>query len=103
MNAPEGFRVPRSADEMEALLNAIPYARLLGLSSAREGEDVILRMPYRDDLVGNALNAGASAVAVRTSSPSRSAVDSSALSIPGEMSVAVAEEIAPLCSRLSEK
>lgn len=46
--------MPRGAGEVDALLRAIPYARLLGLSSTREGEDVILRMPYRDDLVGNA-------------------------------------------------
>ncbi|WP_420466561.1 PaaI family thioesterase [Panacagrimonas sp.] len=54
MNVPEGFRMPRGVGEVDALLHAIPYARLLGLSSAREGEDVILCMPYRDELVGNA-------------------------------------------------
>lgn len=49
------LQMPRSADEVDALLRAIPYARMLGLSSVHEGDDVILRMPYRDDLVGNAL------------------------------------------------
>lgn len=54
MSAPEGFRIPRSAGEVDAFLRAIPYARLLGLGSTRDGDDVLLRMPYHDALVGNA-------------------------------------------------
>lgn len=54
MSVPDAFRMPRGAGEVDALLRAIPYARLLDLSSVRDGEDVILRMPFRNDLVGNA-------------------------------------------------
>lgn len=46
--------MPRSIEDLAVLLAAIPYARLLGLSSQRDGNDVILRMPFREDLVGNA-------------------------------------------------
>ena len=45
----------------------------------------------------------ASAAAVRTSTPNLSAFSSSAASIPGEISVAVARSIAPARSKLSEK
>lgn len=53
MSADDGA-APRSIEDVQALLQTIPYARLLGLSGLRDGKDVILRLPYRADLVGNA-------------------------------------------------
>lgn len=52
--APMSIQLPRSVEDLAAFLPTIPYARLLGLSSQRDGEDVILRMPFRPELIGNA-------------------------------------------------
>lgn len=38
---------------LDAALAAMPYARMLGVSGALEGETFIARVPFRDDLVGN--------------------------------------------------
>lgn len=48
------FVLPRRIADQQAMLDAIPYARYMGLSMQRDGADVILRMPFREDLVGNA-------------------------------------------------
>ncbi|MGQ0618595.1 MAG: PaaI family thioesterase [Panacagrimonas sp.] len=48
------LQMPRSVEDLASFLQAIPYARLLGLSSQRDGDDVILRMPFHQDLIGNA-------------------------------------------------
>ncbi|MGQ0502310.1 MAG: PaaI family thioesterase [Panacagrimonas sp.] len=54
---------PRSPAQLAALLAAMPYARHLGLSLQHEDEALVLRLPFRDDLVGNpslrALHGGA--------------------------------------------
>ncbi|MEZ4360603.1 MAG: PaaI family thioesterase [Kofleriaceae bacterium] len=39
--------------QLGALVDAIPYARFLGLSAELVGEEVITTMPYRDRLIGN--------------------------------------------------
>jgi uncharacterized protein (TIGR00369 family) len=44
----------RSIEELQPMLQGIPYARYLGFSVQRDGSDAIVRMPFRDDLVGNA-------------------------------------------------
>lgn len=44
---------PRSVDELGALLAAMPYARHMNFSVQREGDHAVLRLPFRDDLVGN--------------------------------------------------
>ncbi len=38
---------------VQKALAAMPYAALLGMTAAWDGEDLITRMPFRDDLVGN--------------------------------------------------
>ena len=60
-------------------------------------------MPEDEVKLSSAGSVSASADAVLTSSPSRSAFPASVASIPGEISVAVARSIAPACSRLREK
>ena len=49
-----GFALPHDVAGLQTMLSAIPYARYLGLSVQRDGADVVLRMPFREDLVGNA-------------------------------------------------
>lgn len=46
--------VPHDMAGLQAMLDAIPYARYLGLTIQRDGADIVLRMPFREDLVGNA-------------------------------------------------
>lgn len=36
------------------MLQGIPYARYMGFTVQRDGTDAIVRMPFRDELVGNA-------------------------------------------------
>ena len=44
----------READPAR-LIAAIPYAETLGIGAALEGEVLVARMPFRDDLIGNPL------------------------------------------------
>lgn len=46
--------LPHDLAGLQAMLEAIPYARYLGLGIQLDGADVVLRMAFRDDLVGNA-------------------------------------------------
>ena len=50
---------------MSALLDRLPYARFLGLTSEQDGDDLIVTMPFADRLIGNpmlpALHGGATA------------------------------------------
>lgn len=54
---------PLTQDQIGALLEAIPYARLLGLRAELRGDELTLVLPYKDDLIGNpmlpALHGGA--------------------------------------------
>lgn len=43
----------RSAAEIEAYLRRAPYAQFLGLSLIGDGSDVIGRMAFSEDLIGN--------------------------------------------------
>ncbi|MGQ0700415.1 MAG: PaaI family thioesterase [Panacagrimonas sp.] len=52
--AGQDFVMPRRIADQQAMLEAIPYARYMGLSMQRDGADVVLRMPFRQELVGNA-------------------------------------------------
>lgn len=45
----------RAGGDMAGVLDAIPYARFLGLEADRHGDELTFRMPYRDDLIGNFL------------------------------------------------
>lgn len=54
MSLIETFPLPRSVEELQPLLQAIPYARTMGFSVQRDGLDAVVRLPYRDDVVGNA-------------------------------------------------
>lgn len=37
----------------EAVLNLIPYARLIGLECTRQGDELLFRLPARPDNIGN--------------------------------------------------
>lgn len=54
MSAPDHFALPGNIEAMQPMLHAIPYARLMGLSCQRDGADVVVRLPFREPLVGNA-------------------------------------------------
>lgn len=41
------------AHDMQALADAIPYARSLGLRVERRGNELTTVMPFRDELIGN--------------------------------------------------
>lgn len=44
----------RSIEDLDPLLRKIPYAQFMGFSVQRDGSDAVVRMPFRDNLVGNA-------------------------------------------------
>lgn len=46
--------LPHNLEGMRTMLEAIPYARYLGLTLQLDGADIVLRMPFREDLIGNA-------------------------------------------------
>lgn len=46
--------LPHDVAGLQTMLEAIPYARYLGLTIQLDGADIVLRMPFREDLVGNA-------------------------------------------------
>jgi uncharacterized protein (TIGR00369 family) len=48
------LRAARDAQDLEPLVQVIPYARFMGLSMAVEGDAVIGRLAYSDHLIGNA-------------------------------------------------
>jgi uncharacterized protein (TIGR00369 family) len=54
MNDNRPIQVPRSIDELEPMLQRIPYARFMGFAVQPDGTDIVVRMPMRDDLIGNA-------------------------------------------------
>lgn len=57
------LRADGRASDMQALAEAIPYARTLGLQVDRRGNELTTVMPFRDSLIGNprlpALHGGA--------------------------------------------
>lgn len=44
----------RSATELQALLDTIPYARLIGYSVLQDGGDLIGKLSFTDEVLGNA-------------------------------------------------
>lgn len=49
------FRKAREGGALDDLIGSIPYARFMGLETDRHGDEVTLRMPFRDALIGNFL------------------------------------------------
>lgn len=55
MNGVETFlSAHRSIEDLQPLLQSIPYARFMDFSVQRDGNDAIVRMPFDDTRVGNA-------------------------------------------------
>lgn len=67
MRRPEPVQVVKERRDaaLARLVEAVPYARFLGLRFDRRGDELTALLPYRDDLVGNpvlpALHGGATA------------------------------------------
>lgn len=49
----ERIAAARDSGDLDALVQAIPYARFLGLSARREADSVLVTMKYAPHLVGN--------------------------------------------------
>lgn len=49
----ERLTAAKQAGDFQSLADAIPYARLLGLSPAMQGDELITTMKYADHLIGN--------------------------------------------------
>lgn len=79
---------------MSALLERIPYARFLGLTSAQDGEALTVTMPFADRLIGNpmlpALHGGATAALLELTAVAQVAVSYPRLRLPRPINVTVA-------------
>jgi uncharacterized protein (TIGR00369 family) len=53
MSFHENLEQVRSVEDLQPLIDRIPYARSLGFSLMRDGTDVIGRMAYAEHLIGN--------------------------------------------------
>jgi len=53
MNNIDAVRMTRSIEELQPLIDAIPYVRKLGFSIQRDGSDVIGRLAFKEENVGN--------------------------------------------------
>jgi uncharacterized protein (TIGR00369 family) len=53
MSFHENLEQVRSVEDLQPLIDRIPYARSLGFSLVRDGADVIARMAYAEHLIGN--------------------------------------------------
>jgi acyl-coenzyme A thioesterase PaaI-like protein len=49
------IRRARDTGDVQALVDAIPYSRFLGLSVELRGEDLVGKMTFREHLVGNSM------------------------------------------------
>lgn len=49
----EELRARGEADNLQAVADAIPYARFLGLRIDSKGDELTTVLPFRDDLIGN--------------------------------------------------
>jgi len=49
----EKLREEGRADDMQALLEAIPYAQFLGMEVDRKGNEITTILPFKDSLIGN--------------------------------------------------
>ena len=79
---------------MNALLDRLPYARVLGLSSEQDGDILTVTMPYADRLIGNpmlpALHGGATAALLELAAVAQVALSYPRLRLPRPINVTVA-------------
>lgn len=79
---------------MTDLLDSLPYARFLGLTTAREGEALTVTMPFADRLIGNpvlpALHGGSTAALLELTAVAQVAVLYPRLRLPRPINVTVA-------------
>ena len=79
---------------MNALLDRLPYARFLGLSSEQDGDILTVTMPYADRLIGNpmlpALHGGATAALLELAAVAQVALSYPRLRLPRPINVTVA-------------
>ena len=79
---------------MSALLDRLPYARFLGLTSEQDGDDLIVTMPFADRLIGNpmlpALHGGATAALLELTAMAQAALSYPRLRLPRPINVTVA-------------
>ena len=79
---------------MSPLLDRIPYARFLGLTSDQEGEVLTVTMPFADRLIGNpmlpALHGGATAALLELTAVAQVALSYPRLRLPRPINVTVA-------------
>ncbi|HYD27441.1 PaaI family thioesterase [Brevundimonas sp.] len=79
---------------MSALLDRLPYARFLGLTSDQDGEALTVTMPFADRLIGNpmlpALHGGATAALLELTAVAQVALAWPRLRLPRPINVTVA-------------
>ena len=79
---------------MSALLDRLPYARFLGLTSEQDGDDLIVTMPFADRQIGNpmlpALHGGATAALLELTAVAQAALSYPRLRLPRPINVTVA-------------
>ncbi len=79
---------------MSDLTDSLPYARFLGLTTAREGDVLTVTMPFADRLIGNpmlpALHGGATAALLELTAVAQVALLYPRLRLPRPINVTVA-------------
>ena len=79
---------------MSALLDRLPYARFLGLTSRQDGDLLTVTMPFADRLIGNpmlpALHGGATAALLELTAVGQVALSWPRLRLPRPINVTVA-------------
>lgn len=79
---------------MSALLDRLPYARFLGLTSVQDGDDLTVTMPFADKLIGNpmlpALHGGSTAALLELTAVAQVALLYPRLRLPRPINVTVA-------------
>lgn len=79
---------------MTDLLETLPYARFLGLQTAREGDSLTVTMPFADRLIGNpllpALHGGSTAALLEFAAIAQVALLYPRLKLPRPINVTVA-------------
>lgn len=49
------LREENRADDMQALISHLPYARFLGIEVDRKGSEITTVLPFKDELIGNTI------------------------------------------------
>ncbi|KQW79643.1 PaaI family thioesterase [Brevundimonas sp. Root1279] len=79
---------------MSELLNRLPYARFLGLTSAEDGDALTVTMPFAEKLIGNpvlpALHGGSTAALLELTAVAQVALLYPRLRLPRPINVTVA-------------